>query len=72
MNWVINDSHRFFVSKIVIKFFNAWNSSLKEIQNTALSAGLQAEQLNINLLKSTLNNLLDTVNAKRQYIRWTF
>ena len=72
MNWVINDSHRFFVSKMVTKFFNAWDSSLKDIQKTALIAGLQAEQLHINLLKSTLNDLLSIVNARKQYIRWTF
>lgn len=72
MSWVIADSHRFFASKMVTKFFNAWNSSLKEIQQTASVTGLQAEQSCINLLRSGLNNLLSTVNAKKQYIRWTF
>lgn len=68
MNLVINDSHRFFVSKMVKKFFNAWNSSFKELQETASMNGLQAGQLRINVLRPALKELLSTVNAKKQYV----
>lgn len=69
MTWVINDPHRFFVSKMVTKLFNAWNSSFKELQKTDSTTVLKAR---IDVLKSALNNLLITVNAKKQYICWTF
>ncbi len=72
MDRVSVDTHRFFVSKAVSKFFNAWKVGVTDLQEALSTSALTSEQLHIELLRTRLNGLIARVNSKKQLIRWTF
>lgn len=72
MGCVSVDTHRFFVSKIISKFFGAWKNEITELQNALSKSALTSEQLHIELLRTRLNALIECVNSKKQHIGWTF
>ena len=72
VGWLMEDHHRFFVAKMVVKFFSAWKECLDEIQEAASAANLR-EEFHIDRLNKELNKLLDnTVNRGKKYIQWRF